>query len=230
MRILAIETATEACSAALLIDDELISRFKIAPREHGNLILPMVDELLTEAGIKLTQLDALAFGRGPGSFTGVRMATGVIQGLAYGADLPVAAVSTLHALAAQAEMPEGVETIYAALDARMSEVYWAEYNVQQGELVLMGAEQVISPELVSSASSKSPQKAVAIGHGWAAYEETMRARVGGVIEQIYPNKLPRAIEIAKLATIAVKKGEIVSAENALPVYLRDNVAKKKQTL
>jgi tRNA threonylcarbamoyladenosine biosynthesis protein TsaB len=227
MRILAIETATEACSAALLIDDEVIERFEIAPREHGNLILPMVDELLLEAGMVLTQLDALAFGRGPGSFTGVRMATGVVQGLAFGASLPVAAISTLRALAAQANLLEGVDTVYAALDARMGEVYWAEYQRQQDELILQGQEQVIAPELVRSILD---QKAVAIGHGWSAYEHIMSGAVSGVIEKIYADKLPRATEVAKLAKIAVKKGEIVSPENALPVYLRDNVAKKKKVL
>ena len=117
MKILAIETATEACSAALLVDNEIIDRFEVAPQKHGDLILTMVDELMNEAGVKLPQLDALAFGRGPGSFTGVRMATGVIQGLAFAVDLPVAPVSTLTALAHQTIDESEGRTVYAALDA-----------------------------------------------------------------------------------------------------------------
>lgn len=225
MKILAIETATEACSAALLIDNDLISRFKVAPREHGELILPMVDELLSEAGLSLNSLDGLAFGRGPGSFTGVRMATGVIQGLAYGAQLPVAAVSTLHALASQAELSETTETVYAALDARMGEVYWAEYQVKDKQLIAVGNEAVIAPDKVVSSSSN---RAVAIGHGWSSYGDILAKQVSASIEKVEADKLPRAIEVVRLAKEMLIKGDIVSAENALPVYLRDNVAKKKQ--
>ena len=225
MKILAIETATEACSAALLVDNVVISRFQVAPREHGNLILPMVDELLTEAGLALTELDALAFGRGPGSFTGVRMATGVIQGLAYAAQLPVAAVSTLHALASQADFTDEIKTVFVALDARMGEVYWAEYAVVDNKLLLIGNEQVIAPDKITS---KSDNKALAIGHGWSAYKDILLQQVNGCVEVVCADKLPNAKEVAYLAKRMVEKGQLVTAENALPVYLRDNVAKKKQ--
>ena len=225
MKILAIETATEACSAALLVDNVVISRFQVAPREHGNLILPMVDELLTEAGLALTELDALAFGRGPGSFTGVRMATGVIQGLAYAAQLPVAAVSTLHALASQADLTDEIKTIFVALDARMGEVYWAEYAVVDNKLLLIGNEQVIAPDKITS---KSDNKALAIGHGWSVYKDILLQQVNGCVEVVCADKLPNAKEVAYLAKRMVEKGQLVTAENALPVYLRDNVAKKKQ--
>jgi len=226
MKILAIETATEACSAALLVDNAVISRFQVAPREHGNLILPMVDELLSEAGLTLAELDALAFGRGPGSFTGVRMATGVTQGLAYAAQLPVAAVSTLQALAYQAVLTDDVDCVYVALDARMGEIYWAEYAVIDKQLVQVGDEQVIAPDKVSSTSTG---KALAIGHGWAVYKDILLQQLNASVDIIYADKLPNAKEVAHIAKIMVKKGQLVTAENALPVYLRDNVAKKKQT-
>ncbi len=224
MKILAIETATEACSAALLIDGEIIDRFQIAPREHGHLILPMVDELMAEAGLALPQLDALAFGRGPGSFTGVRMATGVIQGLALAADLPVAPVSTLAALAQQAVSQHPQQTIYAALDARMSEVYWCQYTVQDGVLVARGEESVIAPDAVRV---EQGHDAIGIGHGWRTYTKELTEAVSAKNLTLWVDSLPRAKEVAQLAANIVLKGETVAAENALPVYLRDNVAKKK---
>jgi tRNA threonylcarbamoyladenosine biosynthesis protein TsaB len=224
MKILAIETATEACSAALLIGDEVIDRFQIAPREHGNLILPMLDELLAEAGINLQQLDALAFGRGPGSFTGVRMATGVIQGLAYGAGLPVAPISTLAALAQQAVAANEGKTIYAALDARMGEVYWCEYVVRHAALQQVSDEVVMAPNKIHAEYGKM---AVGIGHGWRTYAEELSQLVKADELFILPDALPAAKEVAFLAKEAVRNGRTVAAESAQPVYLRDNVAKKK---
>ncbi|HIG78750.1 MAG TPA: tRNA (adenosine(37)-N6)-threonylcarbamoyltransferase complex dimerization subunit type 1 TsaB [Cycloclasticus sp.] len=224
MKILAIETATEACSAALLIDNEIIDRFQVAPREHGNLILSMVDELLLEAGLSLQQLDALAFGRGPGSFTGVRMATGVIQGLAFASDLPVAPVSTLAALAQQVANGPDDQTVYAALDARMGEVYWCEYLIQKGVLNAVSDEVVIAPTEIYV---KQGKKALGIGHGWGAYEEQLRNQVQAEQLILQVGCLPRAKEVAQLAVRMVENEQTVGAENALPVYLRDNVAKKK---
>ncbi|MEW5056587.1 MAG: tRNA (adenosine(37)-N6)-threonylcarbamoyltransferase complex dimerization subunit type 1 TsaB [Cycloclasticus sp.] len=224
MKILAIETATEACSAALLIDGEVIERFQVAPREHGNLILPMVDELIQEAGLSLAQMDALAFGRGPGSFTGVRMATGVIQGLAFSADLPVAAVSTLAAVAQQVAAEAAGKTIYSALDARMGEVYWCEYRQHNGYVQAVSDERVIAPNKLQVESAGA---AIGIGHGWDTYGEELRKRVQAEQLNLLPKALPRAREVALLALKMVESGQIVSAENALPVYLRDNVAKKK---
>lgn len=225
MKILAIEMATEACSAALLIDGSLVQRYQVAPREHGNLILQMVDELLKEAGVSLQQLDALAFGQGPGSFTGVRMATGVIQGLAFAADVPVVGVSTLMALAQQVENTGDVQTIYAAMDARMGEVYWCEYQSKDGVVKPTGDECVILPHQVSAIGRVNT---VAIGHGWRTYSHELEKSLGAVPKLLIPDALPRAKEVALLAVNKVEKGETVSAENALPVYLRDNVAKKKE--
>lgn len=224
MKILAIETATEACSAALLMDGEIIDRFEVAPREHGNLILSMVDDLMNEGGVKLQQLDALAFGRGPGSFTGVRMATGVIQGLAFAVDLPVAPISTLAALAYQALAESEDRTVYAALDARMGEVYWCEYEHINGALKAVSDELVIAPLKIQLRQGK---KAIGIGHGWDTYANELTQLVNANELMTRPDALPRAREVAQLAVGIVSSGQTVSAENALPVYLRDNVAKKK---
>jgi len=225
MKILAIDTATEACSAALMINGDIIERFKVAPREHGELILAMIDELLVQADITLQQLDGLAFGCGPGSFTGVRMATGVIQGLAFSADLPVAPVSTLKALAQQAiHLSSEGSRIYAALDARMGEVYWCEYNVINGELSQCLAEQVIAANKIKV---EGGQKAIGIGHGWDTYADELTKVVNASELTLLPSALPRAREIVHLGAEMLKNKQTVAAENAMPVYLRDNVAKKK---
>jgi len=143
MKILALETATEACSAALNIDGEIRERFEIAPRGHSELILPMLESLLAEADIPLGQVDALAFGRGPGAFTGVRIGVGVAQGVAFGAELPVLPVSTLAALAQATDAGQ----VLAALDARMDEVYWGRYRRdERGLMRLQGEECVAAPE------------------------------------------------------------------------------------
>ena len=150
MKLLALDTATEACSAALLVDDAIIERYELAPRRHAALILPMIEAVLAEAGIGVAQLDALAFGCGPGAFTGLRIAAGVAQGIALAGGLPVVPVSTLAAIACHAVARYGVERVAAAIDARMGEVYWGTYRAaRDGGVVLMGAERVCSPALAT---------------------------------------------------------------------------------
>ena len=147
MKLLAIDTATEGCSASLFIDGAVTSLMKVEPRKHADLILPMVEQLLAKAELSLQQLDALAFGRGPGAFTGVRIATGVVQGMAYGADLPVVPVSTLQALAQRTYHEYCHEHVLAAFDARMNEVYWAAYQLDgSGLMTLIEQELVVSPD------------------------------------------------------------------------------------
>ncbi len=143
-KILAIDTVTEGCSAALLIGEEIVEQFEVTPRGHTQKILPMVDQLLAESGHKLGELDAIAFDRGPGSFTGLRITAGVVQGLAYGADLPVVAVSSLAALARAHHQATGATFVLSAIDARMGEVYWGAYRIDpQGIPQLQGEEMVV---------------------------------------------------------------------------------------
>ncbi len=221
MKILAIDTSGEACSVALLISGDAEQCLAQEPRRHGELVLGMMDELLARAQIGLTQLDALAFGRGPGSFTGVRIATAVVQGAAFGADLPVVPVSTLAALARGQVRGTGCRRILAALDARMGELYWGPYQLDAGDLVkLVGTELVASPELVSL-----PQDGdwCGCGSGWSAHGEVLRQRMGSRLLSLTPDAYCEAQDIAALAAAEVAAGRAVTAERALPVYLRDRV-------
>ncbi|MCL5801964.1 MAG: tRNA (adenosine(37)-N6)-threonylcarbamoyltransferase complex dimerization subunit type 1 TsaB [Gammaproteobacteria bacterium] len=222
MKLLAIDTSTEACSAALLIGTEVREHFKTAPREHAKLILPMVDGLLVEAGLSLSQLDAIAFGRGPGSFTGLRIATGVVQGLAFGADLPVLPVSTLAALAQGAHTDLGLTHVLATLDARMSEVYWGVYQINNaGMMELHGAEQVCAPGEVALPLDG---EWLGAGSGWKEYGAALRERCGTLVYTVMPERLPRARDVALLGVAALQRGLAVSAGQAMPVYLRNQVA------
>jgi len=222
MKLLAIDTSTEACSAALLIGAETHEHFKLAPREHAKLILPMVDALLAEAGLSLSHLDAVAFGRGPGSFTGLRIAAGVAQGLAFGADLPVLPISTLAALAQGACTDIGATQVLAALDARMSEVYWGVYQISgAGVMELHGDEQVCAPGEVVLPDEGEWR---GVGSGWDEYSTALRERCGALVHTVMPERLPRARDIAPLACVAFQRGLSVSAERAMPVYLRNQVA------
>lgn len=224
MKILAVETATEACSAALWRDGAVIERFRVAPREHNRLILPMLDDLLAEAGLAVEDLDALAFGRGPGAFTGVRIAAGVAQGIAFAADLPVVPVSTLAALAQEALLETGADRAYACIDARMGEVYWAVYGREgEGLAELLGEETVIPADRVPFPAEG---RGVGIGSGWTTYGEVLGERLGDRVRAVLRDRYPRAALIARLGAAGFRRGLAVSAEQAQPVYLRDNVAKK----
>jgi len=225
MKILAIDTATEACSAALLLEGEVRERFEIQPRKHGELILGMMDGLLAEAGLALNALDALAFGRGPGAFTGVRIATGVVQGAAFAADLPVVPVSNLAALAQAAVRERGAHSILPAFDARMGELYWGVYLTGAGGLVQpAAAEQVAAPQDVMLPPDGAWH---GVGSGWATYGEELAERMGARLSAVDAHLSCRAGDVARLAAAEFVMGRAVSAEAALPVYLRDQVAWKK---
>ncbi|MGY6215387.1 tRNA (adenosine(37)-N6)-threonylcarbamoyltransferase complex dimerization subunit type 1 TsaB [Methylolobus aquaticus] len=226
MKILAIETATEACSAALLQDDDVIERYAVAPREHNRLILPMIEEVLAEAGVVRTQIDAVAFGRGPGSFTGLRIAAGVTQGIAYGLDCPVLPVSTLAALAFQSFEEAAGEGVYACLDARMGEIYGALFRRgQEGVPDLIGDEAVLAPERVEAAGITVR---LGVGSGWVTYREVLSERLKTVVE-VLEDRFPRAAYIGRLGARDFAAGRCVSAGEAIPVYLRDQVARKPRT-
>ncbi|MCX7066904.1 MAG: tRNA (adenosine(37)-N6)-threonylcarbamoyltransferase complex dimerization subunit type 1 TsaB [Methylococcales bacterium] len=223
MKLLAVETATEACSAALSIDGVISERFELAPRHHTKLILPMIDELMREAGLKPTELDALAFGCGPGSFTGIRIATGVIQGLAFGLDLPVVRVSTLAAMAQDFFDRSDYSFAFTAMDARMEEIFWGVYQRNAlGFAELIGNEAVIPAELVDCPIADS---GVGIGSAWGIYADKLISRLAGRVSHYESDNLPRAALIARLGVQGFTQGLAVPVELAMPVYLRDKVAK-----
>jgi tRNA threonylcarbamoyladenosine biosynthesis protein TsaB len=231
MRILALDTASGLCSAALWIDGDVATRELPTARDHAREILPMVQSLLAEAGITLAALDAIAFGRGPGSFTGLRIAASVTQGLAFGADLPVLPVSDLRALAQQALSVAGTAAaptrILACLDARMNEVYAALYPAPPSGLVADApSEQVLSPAALvglAQASGGDPAAWIAAGKGLSAYAVEL-APLGLHADRIWPDAEPRAREVAILGAADMATGAALPAEAAVPVYLRDQVA------
>jgi len=225
VKLLAIDTSTEACSAAVMIDGEIMERYRLAPREHTRLILPMIDELLSESGLKAGDLDAVAFGRGPGAFTGLRIAAGVVQGIAFGADLPVVPVSSLAALAQGGYRETGACRVLAAIDARIQEVYWAACEFEKaGQLRMVGDELVCSPEQVPIPGGDDWH---GVGSGWETYLPQLQERLAGTLSGWESQRYPRAYDVAVLGAKALGRGEVVSAEQALPVYLRNEVAIKQ---
>ena len=224
MKILALDTSTEACSAALLVDSKMYNRYTVEPRQHAKLILPMLEEVLTEAKVTLTELDALAFGCGPGSFTGVRIATATAQGIAASANLAVIPISSLAAIAQRAVDEKDVDNIACAIDARMSEVYWGCYRRNdEGRVELEGNECVIAPHAVPLPQDSNWTGA---GTGWSAYEEQLTSRMGSALAGLQAGLLPNAMAIAKLAAVSLLRGKTLPAEQAIPVYLRNQVARK----
>lgn len=221
MKLLALDTSTEACSAAVLVDDEVIERYEFAPRRHTALILPMIDAVLAEAELRIEQLDGLAFGRGPGAFTGVRIATGVVQGIAFAADLPVMPISTLAAMARETMYEHNITHVAVALDARMKEVYWGVYKAgADGGVVLVGEERVCAPDSIPVSDDEN-QEWFGAGSGWVPHVDLLQQRFR--VKQWWGDCYPRAGDIAMLGALAYQRGEMVPAEQALPIYLRDKV-------
>lgn len=226
MKILALDTATENCSVALWVDGELTVREQLLERGHAEQILPMLDELLAASGVSLRQLAAVAFGRGPGAFTGVRLAASVAQGLAFGAQLPVVPVSDLAALAERVLSENaGTRRVIVCTDARLGEVYWGCF--ERGESGLAAAatpERVSRPEAVHLPDGwNGPAEAwLAAGSGFSAYPQ-LKVAVGAVPDGIREGLFPRAREVARLAAPEVSGGRALPAEEAIPVYLRDDV-------
>lgn len=224
MRLLAVDTATESCSAALLAGDRLLARETELARGHAERILPMIDELLAEGRISLRQLDAIAFGRGPGSFTGVRLAAGIVQGLAFAAGLRVVPISDLRALAQRALDEDGsVTRTLVCNDARMQEVYWGCFERDSDGLAVERSLERVSPP-ASVRLPPSWQDATGLGRGFAAYP-ALKGLPGIRVPEAWDRLLPRAAEVARLAVPELAAGRLLAPEAAVPVYLRDDVAR-----
>jgi len=224
MKLLAVETATEACSAALMIYGEITEQFSLTANGHSKLILPMIDALMADAGLKPTDLDGLAFGCGPGSFTGVRIATGIIHGIAFALDLPVVPVSNLAAVAQDFFDHNEENLAFVAMDARMNEIYWGVYQRNaSGFAELLGKEAVLPASEIEFPGVSG----VGIGSGWKAYHQELLSHLSHRVIGYDADILPRARAVARLGTEGFKLGLAVPVEQAMPVYLRDKVAKKE---
>lgn len=218
-KILAIETSTDACSAALLIDDQLFSRFKIAPQKHTELILPMIQSLLQETDLKMNQLNAIAFTSGPGSFTGVRLGLSVVQGLAFGNNLPVISISTLQALARVAFDKTSIENVLVIQDARMSDVYWGAYKVSPDNISILVPDSLSKPKEIEV--NLQSIKWVGVGTGWNQYKKLLPENI--FIKKILEDLYPDAAAVAKLAIGAYKNKLFLAPEKVMPYYLRDKI-------
>lgn len=219
MRVLALDTSTEYCSVALWQDGAVIERCVLAGQKHSELLMAMVDALLSEAGVKLAELDGIAFGKGPGSFTGVRIACGAAQGLAFGANLPVFGVSTLLALAEAS----GKLGVIAALDARMGEIYHAAYEKHDDVWTVVSEPCLCKPQ---NAPSLSGNDWYGMGSGFAAHGNALNARYAGQLRGVDAAAVPQAAAIAALGAVQFELGRGMDAAEALPLYLRDKVALK----
>ncbi|TNJ35414.1 tRNA (adenosine(37)-N6)-threonylcarbamoyltransferase complex dimerization subunit type 1 TsaB [Arenimonas terrae] len=217
MKLLAIETSTEVCSVALHVDGEVRERHELAPRRHTQLVLPWAEELLAEAGLRKSQLDAIAVGRGPGAFTGVRLAIAVVQGLALALDRPVLPVSTLATLAMQGQGGNRL----AAIDARMGEVYLGEFVRDADGLVSAAADELIVSPAVAPLPS-GPRHGV--GTGFGAENGALVQRLGGLLTGFDVEALPHAADLARLAVRDFRLGRAIAADRLEPAYLRDKVA------
>jgi len=223
---IAIDASTEACSVALKLENTVISEFEICPQSHSLVLLPMVDRLLKKADCQLSDLDGLIFGRGPGSFTGVRIGVGVAQGLAFAADLPVVGISTLQTMAQQAYQKYQQEEVIAAIDARMSEVYSGFYRLNdKGIMTAVVDETVLPPAELSGYLAAYTKQAYGVGSGWGAYQEVLQALKcnQGTPEVLFPD----AQAMLTIAEPEFNAGRAVTAEQAQPVYVRDTVSWKK---
>jgi len=220
VKLLAFDTSTATCSVALMLGDRIHER-EVRGMRHAETILPSVQALLREADVKLRDLDVIAFGRGPGSFTSLRIGASVVQGLAFGAGVPVVPVSSLAALAQSC----GAQRVHAAIDARMGQVYAATFERGKDDLVIAnGPECVCTPD---EAPLPDGMGWTGSGSGWDQYADALSARLGARLEKWLPGQFPRASAVGALATARYLAGEALPPEQALPVYVRDDVARKR---
>jgi tRNA threonylcarbamoyladenosine biosynthesis protein TsaB len=234
MKILAIDTATEACSVALMdsaeyhtsneIDKSFDSIFEICPQQHSQQILPMIDKLLKRNACKLSELDAIAYGRGPGSFTGVRIAASTVQGLAFGANLPVVHVSTLAAMAQQEYANTGRKEHLVLIDARMKEVYMGHYKIVDGVAVQQVEESVVAPESALAYLMSLPEDIGLAGTGYITYAEIFAQSLQNVVLNVH---YPHAAFMLPCAVQAMQKGSSIVVDDINPIYVRDKVTWQK---
>ncbi|AJC50522.1 tRNA (adenosine(37)-N6)-threonylcarbamoyltransferase complex dimerization subunit type 1 TsaB [Coxiella endosymbiont of Amblyomma americanum] len=216
-KLLALETATVACSVALWIDGDITQRFEIAPQRHSDILLNLVDTLLNNVQITLQDLDAIAFGSGPGSFIGVRIATGIAQGIAYAMDLPIIPVSTLQALAQAAYQQINNESIVSGWDARMNSIYWGVYKVDSEKIM----QTIISDHVDYPIDIRFPKgKWAYVGNAWSIYQSILPMHCQPIKKDIYPN----AASVAIIAHQKFNKGDILSPEEVVePTYIRERI-------
>lgn len=226
MRILAIDTSTDACSVAIWNQGQVLAFSELSPRMHTQRILPMVQQVLAESGLTLNQLDVVAFGRGPGSFTGVRISISIAQGLALGADLLMLGISTLQTMAQGAWRIRRATRILSAIDAKMGEVYWGQFELQQdGSWYASAKEEVLSPAQVFERACTLEGVWAYVGTGWVTYPHLV---IGSELSVFNGQMLfPQAEDMLPLALLAWQKGEAVPVEDAKPTYLRNDVIWKK---
>ena len=222
MNILAFDTSSSACSVALYSEDkdpqgQTLSLHEVAPMQHTSIVLPMMQSLLDATGLTLAGLHAIAFGCGPGSFTGIRIAASLAQGLAFANHLPVVPVSSLAATAQAAYMSHGWERLLVAVDARMSQIYWCAYHIENGIVVPDFPEELVTPDAVHKVMEA---EWYAIGDAWKAYGNQLIECIGRKPCQVDTEQLPSAEAVLYLAKERFCKGDWVEASDALPVYLR----------
>lgn len=239
MRFLAIDSATEFCSVALSIGEgdtrQLFSRGAELPRKHSQALLPFVNEVLNEAGVNLSQLDAIIVSQGPGSFTGVRIGASIAQGLAFSQDLPMVQVSTLAAMAQACYRQHQATRVAAAIDARMGEVYFGTYKLIDGLMKQVDDEIVCPPQQVTLASTQagsvgSPEIWHGCGTGWETYREALAQAVASTrLELKIPGvvRFPDAVDMLTLGSAAFKQGAGIDAVDLSPHYLRNEVTWQK---
>ncbi|MBQ4833394.1 tRNA (adenosine(37)-N6)-threonylcarbamoyltransferase complex dimerization subunit type 1 TsaB [Pseudoalteromonas sp. MMG010] len=223
--ILALDASTEALSIVLHVNGKTFHHFEECPQQHSQKILPLIDELLANAQCKLSDLDVIGFGQGPGSFTGVRISVAIAQGLGYAAKLPLVGVSTLAIMAQHAFEQCNAKCIFPAIDARMGEIYFAHYKVTNGLVDLVNDECVIKPELLLKENELADLSGVAVGTGFKSYPDTLDEAHDITINTEIT--LPDAKYMLALVDHAFIKGDVVKASEAQPKYVRDTVTWKK---
>ncbi|MBX3708902.1 MAG: tRNA (adenosine(37)-N6)-threonylcarbamoyltransferase complex dimerization subunit type 1 TsaB [Gammaproteobacteria bacterium] len=218
MKILAIDTSTAACAIAIQNEENIKLFDKVAPMQQAKLILPAIQTLLDSVSLTLTQLDAIAYGQGPGSFTGARIASSVAQGIGFAVNKPVIPLSSLAIMAQSAFIEHQCAKLMVAIDARMAQTYWALYEAVYDEHVKLVSQEIIcTPENIDIPEG---QDWYGVGDGWKSYQETFIKRLGFKPVTAYPSQFPTALAVLQLAKLSFSRGEWVNASEATPIYLR----------